>query len=95
MKSFILSAFYCLAFLLVSNSALACSVCFGKNDTPVTHAANGAILFMLAVLVPVLASFFGFIVYLVRKQSQPLPEHAVLADMIEQDQRQGSNDYEI
>ncbi len=81
--------------LLTSNSVLACSVCFGKDDSAVTQAANGAILFMLALLVPVLASFLGFIIYLVRKQSQPLPEHAILAELIEQEQHQKEIDYEI
>lgn len=78
--------------LSLAPAARACSVCFGNKDTPVTQAANGAILFMLAVLIPVLAGFFGFIVYLVRKQSEPLPEHALVARMLDEDGSRNGGD---
>ena len=87
-----------LALLLATclpHAAQACAVCFGNEDTPVTQAANGAILFMLAILVPVLGSFLGFIVYLVRRQAQPLPEHAALALEIERESGGDPEHYQI
>ncbi len=77
-----------LAFLMVSMSnASACAVCFGKAGTPITEAANGAIIFMLILLFAVLFSFIGFMVYLVRKARQPLPEHQLLIQMVQNEDR--------
>jgi ABC-type spermidine/putrescine transport system permease subunit I len=47
--------------------ALACPVCFGASDSPMAHATNAGILFMLAIVVGVLVGFASFIVYLVRR----------------------------
>jgi hypothetical protein len=47
--------------------ALACPVCFGQNDSPIAHAMNAGILFMLGVVVAMLAGFGSFIFYLSRR----------------------------
>lgn len=46
---------------------LACPMCMSGASGQALLAANSAILLMLAVLVSVLASFGGFIVYLARR----------------------------
>lgn len=75
-----------LVVLAMADAASACAVCFGKTDSQLTQAANGAILFMLAVLVPVLGGFLAFIVYLARRQSRLLPEHELLEEMMRGDE---------
>jgi len=76
-----------LAALLLAPQAHACSVCFGKAGSPMTEAANGAIIFMLALLVAVLGSFIGFFVYLARKARNPLADHEILGQMIAADEQ--------
>ena len=51
---------------------LACATCIPK-DEKVNMAANSAILFMLLILVGVLGSLAGFIVYLARKAKNAAP----------------------
>jgi hypothetical protein len=48
-------------------AALACPVCFGQNDSPMTAAANLAIIFMLVIVVGMLAAFASFFMYLMRR----------------------------
>ncbi len=79
------------AALLVAPSADACSVCFGKTGAPMTEAANGAIVFMLALLMGVLGSFIGFFVYLARKARNPLADHEILGQMIAADEQRELN----
>jgi hypothetical protein len=46
-------------------TVLACPVCFGQNDSPLTTAMNAGIMFMLAIVGVVLGGFAAFIGYLI------------------------------
>jgi hypothetical protein len=48
-------------------AALACPICFGDANAPMTIAANNGIWFMLAIVAAMLAAFGTFFVYLVRR----------------------------
>jgi hypothetical protein len=50
-----------------SDTALACPVCFGANDSPMALAMNRGIIAMLLVVVGVLAAFASFFIYLMRQ----------------------------
>lgn len=76
----------CLAAILLAPSAQACSVCWGQAGTPIAEAANGAIIFMLILLVGVLSSFIGFFAYLARKARNPLADHEILGQMVAADE---------
>ncbi len=52
--------------LAIPRAALACPVCFGQNDSPLTNAMNLGIMVMLGVVVAVLAGFATFIIHLIR-----------------------------
>ena len=52
---------------LAPRAALACPVCFGQNDSPLTSAMNLGILAMLGVVAAVLAAFATFFVHLMRR----------------------------
>ena len=47
--------------------ALACPVCFGNNDSPMTLATNMGIFAMLVVVAGVLGGFASFFIYLMRR----------------------------
>jgi hypothetical protein len=48
--------------------SFACAACYGGNiDSAMTDGMNWGILTLLGILVPVLASFLFFLVYLIRK----------------------------
>jgi hypothetical protein len=51
----------------VPRLALACPVCFGQNDSPLSTAMNNGIILMLAVVVGVLACFASFFIHLMRR----------------------------
>ena len=59
-------------------AARACAVCFGNQDSPMTHGLNAGILFLLGVMGMVLASFAAFFVYLWWRSRHPLLETAAL-----------------
>lgn len=48
-------------------AALACPVCFGDANAPMTIAATNGIWFMLAVVAAMLTAFASFFVYLMRR----------------------------
>jgi heme/copper-type cytochrome/quinol oxidase subunit 2 len=56
-----------LALLGVPRLALACPVCFGQSDAPLSQAIQMGVIAMLVVVVGVLGSFATFIVYLARR----------------------------
>jgi len=56
------------ALLAVPRAALACPVCFGQNDSPMSNAMNVGITVMLGVVVAVLAGFAAFIINLIRRE---------------------------
>ena len=51
----------------VPRAALACPVCFGENDSPLTSAMRIGVIFMLIVVGVVLAAFASFFIYLMRR----------------------------
>jgi len=51
-------------------SLLSCFTCMGNSDDPAVHAANMAILFMLALLVPVLGGLVGLIFHFGRREKR-------------------------
>lgn len=57
----------------VPRVVLACPVCFGQNDSPMSIAMNDGIMFMLGVIVTTLAGFGAFIVYLIRRAAAMEP----------------------
>jgi hypothetical protein len=46
---------------------MACPVCFGDANAPMTMAASNGIWFMLAIVVAMLSAFASFFVYLMRR----------------------------
>ena len=50
--------------LITSSTQLACATCFVDPSHQVAQAANGAIILMLFVLLPLLGGFLAFIRYL-------------------------------
>jgi uncharacterized membrane protein len=51
----------------VPRAALACPVCFGQNDSPLTAGMWFGIVAMLLVTVGVLAAFASFMIHLARR----------------------------
>ena len=49
----------CLVLVTGSQTLLACSVCFGNPDAPMTKAASAGILFLAVIIYGVLFSFVG------------------------------------
>jgi len=52
---------------LSAEPVLACPVCFGASDAPAAQGMNLAIFTLLGVTGSVLASFLGFIAYLMKR----------------------------
>ena len=66
-KTAILTLLLTCSLLLIPRTVAACSVCFGNADSPQTQGIQGAILFLLAVIVSVLVAFAVFFVHLSRQ----------------------------
>jgi hypothetical protein len=45
----------------------ACATCYGASDSPMAEGMNWGIFTLLGILVPVLATFLFFFIYLIRK----------------------------
>ena len=56
-----------LAIIGVPRLALACPVCFGQSEAPLSRAIQMGVIAMLVVVVGMLGSFATFIVYLARR----------------------------
>ena len=56
------------AFVLVTDSAEACSVCFGATESDLKDGINYSILFMLGITYVTVGGFAGFFVYLRRRE---------------------------
>jgi len=52
---------------VVPETVFACPVCFGASDAPAAQGMNLAIFTLLGVTGSVLASFLGFIAYLMKR----------------------------
>ena len=53
--------------LAAPRAALACPVCFGDSNSPLTIATNMGIIAMLVVVAGVLGAFASFFIYLMRR----------------------------
>ena len=56
-----------IAIVLTPGAALACPVCFGDANAPMTIATNNGIWFMLAIVAAMLTAFASFFIYLIRR----------------------------
>jgi hypothetical protein len=56
-----------IAMILTPGVALACPVCFGDANAPMTIATNNGIWFMLAIVAVMLTAFASFFIYLIRR----------------------------
>ena len=56
-----------LSLALTPRIALACPVCFGDANAPMTVATNNGIWFMLGIVAFMLTSFASFFIYLMRR----------------------------
>ena len=72
------------ALVHLPTAARACAVCTGQGDstTTVDEAMNGAIFFMLGVLVVTMGLIVAVAVSLMRRASNPIPAHVQLAEYI-------------
>jgi hypothetical protein len=55
------------ALVAVPRAALACPVCFGENDSPLSSAMRLGVFFMLGIVAAVLAAFAWFFIHLMRR----------------------------
>jgi hypothetical protein len=59
--------------------ALACPVCFGQNDSPMSSGAKMAVIFMLVIVGVVLSAFASFFIYLMRRARMAADEAGAAA----------------
>jgi Na+-transporting NADH:ubiquinone oxidoreductase subunit NqrD len=59
-----------LAITATPRLALACPVCFGDANAPMTVATNNGIWFMLGIVFAVLTAFASFFIYLIRRANR-------------------------
>ena len=52
---------------MVPSDVFACSVCFGDPNSPMTHAAKVAVLFLLGVVFTVLGGILGMVLFWIRR----------------------------
>lgn len=52
---------------------MACPVCFGDANAPMTVATNNGIWFMLGIVAFILSAFASFFVYLMRRAKRAAP----------------------
>jgi len=60
----------CLAALLSAQPALACSVCFGDPNSPMTHGVQAGVLVLLAVVGVVLTGLASLLLFWMRRAAK-------------------------
>ena len=65
MNVFVASALLIAA--LIPADVFACSVCFGDPNSPMTHGAKAAVLFLLGVVTMVLGGIVAITIYWIRR----------------------------
>ena len=78
---YLLAAFLAAILAHLPVAAQACSVCMGNASSKTAGAMNGAIFLMLGFVALMLTSVGGFILYLLRRASAPLPPYAEVGQM--------------
>ncbi len=66
--------------VLMPSESLACPVCFGDPDSPLTQGANWAVFTLLGVTGGVLSGFVGFFFHLMKRSRQALGHESELSD---------------
>jgi len=69
------------AWLISTLPTLACAVCFGEPDAPMTRGLNWAILVLGGVVGVVLAGVAGFFLHVQRRTAQQPPSVSIPADI--------------
>ena len=59
---------------------MACPVCFGDANAPMTVATNTGIWFMLAIVAVMLSAFASFFIYLIRQARRAANQSEPAAD---------------
>ena len=70
-------ALFTFSLLAAPRAALACPVCFGQNDSPMSLAMNMGILAMLVVVAGVLGGFASFFIYLMRRAKRVAAQEGI------------------
>ena len=67
---------------MIDNLTLACAVCFGAPDDPMTKGMQWGIATLLLILLPVLSTFGGFFFFLYKraKSFAPFRDPALFQD---------------
>ncbi len=70
LASMSLAILACLGVLLSSQSALACSVCYGDPNSAMTQGAQAGVLVLLGVVGVVLTGFGSLLLFWIRRAAQ-------------------------
>lgn len=70
-------ALFTFSLLVAPRAALACPVCFGQNDSPMSLAINMGIIAMLVVVAGVLGAFASFFIYLMRRAKRVAAQEGI------------------
>jgi hypothetical protein len=70
-------ALFTVSLLAAPRAALACPVCFGQNDSPMSLAINMGIIAMLVVVAGVLGAFASFFIYLMRRAKRVAAQEGI------------------
>lgn len=62
MKRLLVIGCWCLALAVIAQSAMACPVCFGDPNSPMTKGTSNAILFLLGIVGMVQTGFIALFV---------------------------------
>jgi hypothetical protein len=74
-----------LAGAIGSQTATACTVCFGASDEPATKAISWAIIFLLGVVGGILGGLIAFMVYLGKRSSAYAKKEAAEQNLLKID----------
>jgi|GEM_PF-2345876 len=70
------------ASIWMTEKAAACAVCTGSSDAEIAPAVNASILFLLGAIGAVASLFFGFLIYLARRDGLPASDHQELSGSV-------------
>ena len=61
--------------LVLTEKVNACAVCTGDADAPIAPAINASMMFLLVAIMAVASIFFGFLIFLARRDGLPLNDN--------------------